>query len=199
MKYSELDDKAKACAQQWWSECASQDFGSDEFTLTDILVVLGHLGFDTIKEDVSWSGFCSQGDGLVFKGGWRASCVDTAALLEHAPEDTELRSIAAEIMVVMLRHPAGAVKLGLNRYGCGLPIMDIEASGTGVIDDDTGEEVQFSYEEDADFRALAKRLAAWAYSQLEDEYNYVTSTEQADETLANMDGDYEFDMSGAVV
>lgn len=198
MKYSELSVDAKERAKQWWAEGECRDFGNDEYTLTDILTVLGHLGFDTDKDDIQWSGFCSQGDGLSFRGGWRASQLDLAALLAHAPEDDDLPGFGATLMALTLRHPSSAAKIIFSYYGCGVPSMSIDETGTGVIDDN-GWELTLSDEEAKEFEDTSRRIAKWAYSQLEDEYNYRTSLEQADETLASTDGDYEFDEEGELV
>lgn len=214
MKYEELSEEAKAKAREWWKDLEEQDWASGRAPdlYEDMAKCLSFLGIEVecdrethyrtlngkrhewerIEWGFEWSGFYSQGDGLVFKGGWCADKVDMDALADYAPQDAVLAKLCAEFTALKLRYPQGKADIFTVNYGPGLPAQDVgDIGGLDPEDDQV-----FAPPEDADtLKALCRRAANWCYRQLEENYEYDTSDEAAAETITA--NGYEFDAEGA--
>lgn len=214
MKYHQLKPAAQERARQWFKDSEAEMWGSDRAPdyYEDMATCLKFLGITvdmrterwrnatTGKEgsreeyDFEWSGFWSQGDGLVFKGAWDAEHVDMTGLAEYAPVDETLRRIAIAMTAIMLAHPDGHAKITTVSNGPGLSSMHLE-SWSGAYEDDDGNISPELPEPHHD--ALQTQIAAachWCYKQLEDNYEYDTGDEAAVEGIeAN---EYDFDRDG---
>ena len=173
----------------WW-EAVYEDFGR----------VAKILGFDVELNNVSFSGFCSQGDGASFTGRYTASgfCSQgdrigsmayknfaedaPAEIRSYAPQDTTLHEIADELLVISRMYfPAEATigRTGTMHSHCAT--MNIPScvecdSGTEFAD-----EVLLAVSEA--ILAQARELADWLYRQLEADYEYQQSDEAVAETI----------------
>src|SRR5262245_18690549 len=88
--YTELSDKAKAKAREWYRNVSAGDNAfADSLTCNggDFETVAKLCGWtiDPCKQRkgalaIYWSGFWSQGDGLHFLGKWQADAVDIRKL-----------------------------------------------------------------------------------------------------------------------
>lgn len=214
MKYEQLSDEAKAKAREWWKELEGQCWGSDRAPdyYEDMATCLSHLGIEVGTETerwrtrdgkqhsrqrlaFQWSGFWSQGDGLVVEGRWRAENVDLDKLREHAPQDETLAAICIEMTVLKLRWPTLTAKITTVSHGPGLPGMSLEDVFTGQEDED-GTPGWPGEQDTKTLKRLIERACKWCYDQLEANYEYDTSDEAAAEAIeAN---EYEFDEEGAL-
>jgi len=81
-KFDELSDAAKEKAREWFRECTGSDFQDAHggSVIEDFQTIAGHLGFTFSADDVSWSGFWSQGDGASFSATFTLSEMNPEAL-----------------------------------------------------------------------------------------------------------------------
>ena len=154
------------------------------------------LGIDLDKDEPSFSGFWSQGDGASWTGSYRAikgfdkrsePTYDLAPqkIREHAPKDEELHRIADELcLLARIYNPVWA---RVGRYGSHyVHSSTMCVSEWEYWDEDIGfegvdEAIAYLIEETllTQFRALAD----WLYSTLEKEHEYLTSDEAVIESL----------------
>ena len=167
----------------WWDE--TYDMFRD---------VCAKLGIDLDKDEPSFCGFHSQGDGASFTGVYRAyttyngvprdlrSEEAPAKLCEEYPQETELHRIADELCVLSrIYFPVHAyIRRHQTRY--------VHANTmTGMVEpmagdpDDWADEVHGQVEQT--FLRLMRDLAGWLYARLEQEYEYLTSDEAVWETI----------------
>lgn len=167
---------------EWW------DSVYDEFKC-----ICEILGIDLDKNEPSFSGFWSQGDGASWTGRYsavkglgkhREPTYDTAPvkIREHAPEDEVLHTIADELcLLARIYYPAYAtVRRHDSRYS---HEMTMCVSEIEPYDDDGefADEVTDALEEA--LLELFRDLAHWLYGTLEREHDYLTSDEAVAETL----------------
>jgi hypothetical protein len=194
--FDELSDAAKEHAREWfrsgnldydWWECVYEDAES-------IGEILG-IEFDRKrggKQPTIWfSGFCSQGDGACFEGRYSYAKRAAKNIRQHAPKDTDLHRIADDLQELQWKHfyrlEARTAQRG-HYYHSGCMAVD-------VSDKETGNGVNYDTEEA--LRDILRSFADWIYKRLEEEYNYLQSDEQVDESIrAN---EYEFDEDGCRV
>lgn len=211
MKYTDLDDAAKAKAREWWKECEAHEWGHTRAPdlYEDMAKCLSFLGITvnqsqrmaryvsgktaTVQEwDFEWSGFWSQGDGLVFRGSWRAENVDYAGLTAHAPQDEDLHEIGQQMLALMLKWPTARARITTVSCGPGLPGLSI--TDTYSTGDEDGPELP--NEDILALHKLVRRACKWCYDTLEANYEYDTSDEAAEEGIeAN---DYDFTREGEI-
>lgn len=71
--FSELSDKAKDKARNWYREVSNSDNFWSESTIDEAKEQGVNMGLDIDK--IYWEGFYSQGSGACYTGTWSASCV----------------------------------------------------------------------------------------------------------------------------
>lgn len=183
--FDELSDAAIVRAREWYREGGLEYEWWDD-TFADAKICLAFLGFEITN--IFFSGFASQGDGACFEGRWRAVDVKTVkAMKKHAPQDITLHVLASTFRKLSKSYPGAA--FSVKHHGhyshefCTAFTFDDEGLPDYVKD---GPEDQLT---DA-----ARDAMCWIYRQLEQEYDYLTSDEQVDETIrAN---EYEFTEDG---
>jgi len=197
-KFSELDDRAKERARDWYREGAL-DYEWWDCTFDDAKQCLELAGFEV--RAIYFSGFSSQGDGAVFNGEWHANKAQPVkAMKAHAPKDKDLHAIAAEARALAklrgdaslhIRHTGRDYYLSANDCSvhCERETDDIarttaEWKAREAEDDEIGERI---FE-------LARDAAHWIYRQLERQYEWLMSDEQVDESI--IANDYEFTEEG---
>ena len=145
------------------------------------------LGIDLDKNEPSFSGFWSQGDGASWTGTYSAigkkmePTYDIAPtkIREHAPEDEELHRIADELcLLARIYHPTYATVHRRGNY-CHSHTMYVneweyidEEIGFDGVDDAIAELIEETLL--TQFRALAD----WLYDTLEKEHDYLTSDDE---------------------
>lgn len=199
--FSELDDRAKDRARDWWRQHIFSDSCDWEFVFEDAANVADILGIDLRQTrktlmngshrydpTIFFSGFWSQGDGACFEGSYTYKKGASKAVREYAPQDTELHRIADTLQQVQSRYfyklYANMKQRGhYNHSGC----MAVEVA----YNSDDNRDIS---EAEDDIATLMRDFADWIYKRLESEYNYQSSDEAADEMLEN--NAYEFDEDG---
>jgi len=184
-KYDELPtDAAKERAREWWLR-DGLNYDWYDSVYEDAKAIGAILGF-TIDQ-ISFSGFYSQGDGASFVGsyyyapGWRKR------LKAYAPLDADALAIGETLQAIQKR----------NRYGLQAAIVASgrychEGTMRATVEDADGREV--SAAEDDAILECARDFARWIYSRLEADHDYLTSDETvADNLVAN---EYEFTADG---
>lgn len=171
---------------EWW-DCAYDDFSQ----------ICTILGIELDKDEPSFYGFWSQGDGASWTGRYRANGLSLtmpsgyvatyelapAKIREHAPQDEELHRIADEMsMVARIYYPAYArvTRMTATRY-VHENTMVIEQIEPFDDAEDFADEVTRTLE--AALLELFRDLARWLYKSLEAEYDHLTSDEAVAETL----------------
>ena len=196
--FNELSDDAKEKARNWYRNGAL-DYEWWDCTFEDAKTCLALLGFTVNK--IFFCGFSSQGDGACFEGSWCADAVRPLDLKSHAPKDVELHRLADELNYLALKFPQArlSVKHQGHYYHKYETAFNVD---TGTEDPDDMEYPSPAYnaarkaeQETEEALIEASRDAMhWIYRQLENEYNYLNSDEQVDESI--IANEYEFTKAG---
>ena len=171
---------------EWW-DSTYDDFGQ----------ICTILGIELDRDEPSFSGFWSQGDGASWTGRYRAQGLGYAGLeplytydwapakiREHAPQDEELHRIADELcLLARIYGPTYAiVRRHDSRYVHSSTMCVSEWEYYDERDMDDVDEKIIDHVEEALLHAF-QALAQWLYKTLEAEYDYLTSDEAVIETL----------------
>lgn len=182
-QFSELSDKAKERARDWYREGMAGETFLLEYVVDEFHdTLMPTLGFDLDKCKTSYEISYSQSDGASFTGNWYAHKVDpkkVAALKSDWPQDTEVHKFCDTVLALAaLENASGSCESGRYHF--------IRADFSADCDDDS-EHVEA-------FRELCRDIAHWLYVRLRNEYEYQTSNEAVDESIeAN---EYEFTVDG---
>ena len=196
MKFTELNDKAKARAREWWLKGYEFD---DDFVLDDAATVADLFGLDIrmrlvktasghrYEPSVYWSGFWSQGDGASFSGQYAYRKGALAAVKAYAPKDEELHRIVQRLQTVQRRNFYG-LRARIEQHGryYHSRTMRFDITHRDVSDVRPADE-----EELVD---CLGDFADWIYRRLAEEYDYQISDEVVDENI--IINDYDFDEEG---
>jgi hypothetical protein len=175
-KYHLLDEKAKQAARRaWLDNCGPHhDWFMDVFEWVN--EIAGDLGIEIDRRgphspQIFFSGFWSQGDGASYTGNWyyRSGARQAVAHL-----DDEVQRIAAELFDASRRSfwqtSARITTSGRYSHSGSMNIQVFVERGAAV-------EKQVA-------QAL-RDFADWIYTQLQNEYEYLTSETAIDEQLAD--------------
>lgn len=202
--FDELSDKAKERARDWWRiHWWRTHFEFDaEYVIEDACDVADLMGLDirqTRKSradgsavwapSVYYTGFCSQGDGASFSGkySYRKDCVKLVK--KYAPQDTALHRIA-EALTRAQRSAFYKLTADIQQRGRYYHEMTMDIN----VHYRNDEYRTVPEECEGDIIEALRDFARWIYRQLEQAYEYQTSDECVDETLAA--NEYEFDEAG---
>jgi len=186
-KYDELPtDAAKERAREWWLR-DGLNYDWYDSVYEDAKAIGAILGF-TIDQ-ISFSGFYSQGDGASFVGsyyyapGWRKR------LKAYAPLDEDIRAIGETLQAIQKRNRYGLqASIGRNeRY-----LNSHEGTMRATVETSDGRPAHPA--EDAAILECARDFARWIYKQLEAEHEYLTGEESVSENLRR--NEYEFTADG---
>lgn len=173
---------------EWW-----------DFVYEDFRRICNILGIELDRDEPSFSGFWSQGDGASWTGRYRAQGLDLsvpsgvlptydlapAKMREHAPEDEELHRIADELCLLARIYGTtyAVVRRHDSRYvhSSTMCVSEWEYYDD-EIDVNEVDPLVLDHIEEALLRAF-QALADWLYGALEEEYDYLTSDEAVIETL----------------
>lgn len=191
-----LDRKAREKVLDDWRRMQT-DHDWWDFTYEDAKRMGALMGITV--EDIQFTGFCSQGDGASFTGTYKGDVNGADAVCEECGgQDATLIDIAEKLTLLYatwkLEH--GRIWEGSIARMSGLH----SHSGmilTGYSDDEEDYAGKAARAMDIACEVQIKRFADWLYSQLEAEYDYLTSDEAVIETIrAN---ELRFDSSGATI
>ena len=174
--FNDLSDEAKQVAFNNNSDINVECWDWYDYTKDDFHTILELIGFHNI--DSNFCGFYSQGVGASFSANYRYEKGCLKAVKQHAPNDTELHSIVKGI----ISHQKD------NGY-----LLSCEVSQRGNYShsdtmrfnwykNDDGFDWKNDFIEN-DLEQLFRGLADWYYSQLENEYEYLTSFDTVVEML----------------
>ena len=134
------------------------------------LEVLDAAGVSATADDISFSGFHSQGDGASFTGNFYLNEVDGDRLKELLPEHHH-HYIANPLVELAKEHPKIQGKIGRNglRYSHSNTMTIADYSSEESYCDEQTEKFEGDEER---LLQIFRNLADYLYSQLRDEYEY---------------------------
>ncbi|WP_336972197.1 antitoxin of toxin-antitoxin stability system [Sphingobium aromaticiconvertens] len=200
-RLNELSDAAKGKARAWyreggfdyeWYDAVYEDFqriaeilGLDLKTRTVRL-----MGGGTRQAPCIWfRGFWSQGDGACFETFYAHQKGAPHRIREYAPKDTELHRIADALQAIQRRN---FYQLRAEASHRGLYYHEYSMAIAVERDSPTYQDMTADAEETV-IEAL-RDLARWLYSQLEREYDCLSSAAAVDETISA--NEYTFTEAG---
>lgn len=194
-QYDELNDKVKKKAREWFRESSAQDTFWSECVIEDAKECAKALGIDAT--DIYWSGFASQGDGACFVGSYASTGKAGESVTAHAPRDTELQRIGAELDLLHAIAPctANAVTRGRNycvAIDCDFPDDPIDAMEYGSTEWTARNDILRQVETDT--ADALRDFMHWIYRQLESAYDYENSDKTAEENIRC--NEYTFTING---
>ena len=200
-KFSELDERAKERARDWFRQGVFTESFDWEHVFDDAKECLKLAGFDVDR--IYFSGFSSQGDGACFEGDWNANKAQPVkAMKQHAPKDKALHAIAAEMRAIAKLCPGASMSVKhrghYNHEGC--TEFSISAEGPEWEDNNARKPAEWDALRERDnetaerIKEASRDAMRWIYRRLEAEYEYQNSAEVVDENIeAN---EYEFNEQG---
>lgn len=193
-QFSELSDKAKDKARDWFRSCSdSSDLDSVVTDFCSIAEIIGlelsthsvHLMNGKTRDDpnIYFSvGYC-QSDYAAFSGTWKYKAGCLKAIKDYASQDKTLHSIVSDWQALQ---KTSFYQLRVNA-SCGRSNQHVDS--VYRYDDKT---VDYSTESEAG--NIVDRLASWLYSALREEVDYLSSDEHVDEGITA--NEYEFYENG---
>ena len=195
-KYEELNDRAKQRARECYLE-GGLDYSWWEFCYDDFARVAEILGIDLSQRavplmngkcryepEIYFSGFNHQGSGSSFCGTYGYAKGAVAKIKEYAPQDKELHRIAQGLQDVQRRH----------FYRLIADITSVRDHYIRVEVEDSENRYRDIGDAEDDVRGLMNDFNDWMFKCLQDEYEYLTSDEAAEESI--IANEYEFDEYG---
>jgi hypothetical protein len=188
---SDLSNAAKEKARAWYREGGFDHDWYDAVyaDFEEICTILGVtlrtktvrlMGGGSRQEPcIYFRGFWSQGDGACFEGRYAYARQAPAEIRAYAPNDLALHQIAEVLQAVQRRNfyqlRAGVHHRGhyYHEYCMAIDVERVSSSGEDMTDDAENVVTESMHD-----------LARWLYRQLEREYEYQTSDESVDETIA---------------
>lgn len=152
-------------------------------------------------EDISFTGFCSQGDGASFVGRYRyAPDAVQKITAECGDTDETLIAIAEELTIAQVGF---VLKTGFP-FECNIRRTSSNYSHSGTMqtgwdddDDDYAANFFTCQVMDQQVERLLRRFADWIYKQLEAEHNHLTSDDAVIEAIRS--SDLRFSSSGDIL
>lgn len=199
--FNELEDSAKETARQQCRENIDHYYSESVYEDAEKVAAILGIEFDSKKiplmngtyrsaPKIWFSGFYSQGDGACFEGSYSYAKGSTKRIREYAPNDNDLHSIADNLANVQRRnfYQLRATCEHSGRYyhsGCmsvAVEHCEDQWRDIGDAEDEITDEL--------------RSFADWIYSQLEKEYEYLTSDEQVEDSI--IANEYEFHENGTI-
>ena len=173
--FSELSDKAKEKARQWWRDSFEFDFDN---LLDDAKAIGKFLGYDISK--IYYSGFSNQGNGACFEGAWNG-ILDLDGLKAYMSKDEELHKIGEALAREVATFPIASLTVRHRGHYYHEKCTDFTVS---ILD---GEENEIDSDDAVNCQTqlidLSRDFMRWIYRQLEQEYNYQNSDAAVDESI----------------
>ena len=199
-KFSELDETAKQKAIDYFRQSSYRGSFWFESVYEDAAEIADLFGLDlrqTRKQradgtpcyvpTIYFSGFYSQGDGACFEATYRYKKGGLKAVVDYAPNDSELHSIVSRLRDLQRRNfyqLTASTKHGGHYHHSGCMSVDVERLDDNALTDDA----------ESGLTDLLREFADWIYSRLESEYDYQTSDDTIRENIES--NEYEFDEEG---
>lgn len=202
-KFSELSESAQDTAIQKHAESLDYEWWDsvydDAATIAELMgidlnqkrVTLMNGGF-RYDPAINFSGFWSQGDGASYSASFQYKKGMIKAVKDYAPQDKTLHGIAERIAAIQKRYfyrLSGKVSNNRGNYShSGSMVIDLQSDLTGY---------DIGGNDESDYLDELRGFADWIYSNLQREYEHLTSRESFIEACeAN---EWEFDSRGNLV
>jgi len=189
-KFNELSDNAKESARQWWRE-GGLDSEWYEYTIDKTDNALEMIGFNNIK--ISFSGFCSQGDGACFTGNYEYQKGALKDVKEEFPQWEALHELTEQLQLINRRY-FYQLAFKLEHSGRYSHENSVTVDYVERLD---GFEINGEVELFEELQCIVREFMQEIYIMLESEYDHLTSDEQVDEAI--IINEYEFDENGSTV
>ena len=189
-QFTELSDKAKEKAREWYRTTSQGDDYDDYFAETvidDAKQIAALMGIEI--KDIYYSGFSYQGDGASFTGHYRYQKGAVKAVKDYAPKDTELHRIAQELQYIQRK---SFYRISCNITQSGYYQHENTMRFDFMLD---GEYLYTTMAWESDLKDVLRDYARWIYKQLEESYDWENSDENVDETI--IINEYEFTEDGS--
>jgi hypothetical protein len=191
--YSELDDKAKERARQWYRNASQDDNYFSEWVIEDAKRMLAFLGIDI--DDIGYSGFWSQGEGAHFTGMWRASdCKPGQLSAERGSSDSTLNALDAEFSRLAAIDPYARYCVKHRGQYAHEHCTDFTVESELLFGLDEADNGTRFAEFERDLIDASRDAMRWIYRQLEKAYEYENSDEAIEQTIEL--NKYEFTVDG---
>lgn len=191
-QFSELSDEAQKKALDTCRDWNVDDSYWYETIIEDAKETAALMGLEV--DNIYFSGFWSQGDGASFTGNYSYRKGSVKAVKEHAPQDTELHRIAADLAAHQSRYFYGlSASISANdRYHTLHVEIDSEhvTLPWAAFDDTSACETAHD-----GISEPLKDFAHWIYRDLERSYEYLISDDAVREAIES--NEIEFTETGA--
>lgn len=213
-QYDELSEKAKEKARDWFRR-DYPDFDWWAFLYEDFERRAKELGIELSKKavplmngktrydpEIYFSGFYHQGSGSSFSGRWRAWDMNPDKLKSECPTDSELHRISN--VLVDCANEDGEIWADIRAERDTWIRVDVN---DGETIEEKLNELEYKSNEyntlaaecerrEEDITEAIRDFNRWIFRRLEEEYDYLTSDEQVEESIrAN---EYEFTEDGRI-
>lgn len=169
---NELSENAKQKAIEKYRSNCDVDL---QFTVEYIEEILTCLGFESPK--ISYSGFCSQGDGLSFTGDnwqYKKGMLDK---VKECTQDTTILNVAKQLQV-MAKNTGYKLQFNVNRTS-----HFYSHENTVQIENNPYSDFSLSDDQDTILTNLKNSLCRLFYRWLEKDYEYQSSDEYITDSL----------------
>lgn len=178
-QFNELNETAKQKAIENCREFNVSDEFWYECVYEDAKEIAKLLGIDISR--IYFRGFWSQGDGACFEGYFQYNKQGAKKAKEYAPQDKELHRIADEYSAIQKA-------CFYSVYG------SVKQRGRYMHENCTEIDMENAKNKEEDMEEVLRDFMRWIYSNLEAQYEYLTSDEAVSEMIeAN---GYDFDEDG---
>ena len=190
-RIDELTDRARDTARARYREHC-MDHPWYDFVYEDFQTICELLGIDlrtspvtrvggASREDphIFFRGFWSQGDGASYEGRYRYNPGSAKAIRAHAPQDAQLHRIADTLQAVQ-RNNFFQLQATIRQHGSYVHQYTMQVS----VERDSPTWQDMTEDAESTVTEALRDLAHWLYRQLGREYEYQSSDELVDETLA---------------
>ncbi len=182
-KFDELSSEAKETAISSFQEDDSYlDYDCHEYTISDFKTILELIGYYNIE--CYFSGFWSQGDGACFSAKFSRNKRCLEKVKKYCPKEEKIIDIVEKIQSEIPLHEEYEIKHSGHYY------HEYCTNVYYLGDNNKAEQL------DERFLELSRHLMRILYKKLNDEYDYLNSSEAITEfIIAN---DYEFTEDGTL-
>ena len=188
--FNELSDSAKETARDNYRQYGL-DYEWHDCTIDKTDNALEMIGFNNIK--ISFSGFCSQGDGACFTGNYEYQKGALKDVKEEFPQWEALHELTEQLQLINRRY-FYQLAFKLEHSGRYYHENSVTVDYVERLD---GFEINGEVELFEELQCIVREFMQEIYIMLESEYDHLTSDEQVDEAI--IINEYEFDENGSTV
>ena len=182
-KFDELSSEAKETAiSSFQEDDSSLEYEWDEYIINDFKTILELIGYYDIT--CYFSGFHSQGDGACFIARFNRNKRCLEKVKKYCPKEEKILNIVEQIQSEIPLHEEYEIKYSGHYY------HEYCTNVYYLGDNEKAEQL------DERFLELSRQLMRILYKKLNDEYDYLNSSEAITELI--IANDYEFTEDGTL-